>query len=136
LRPGQGLFDLSASLTYVDCLDTAVSDWCANTYWGLFLWPDYPPVAVPSQDITLGGLGPLGPDGHLWTVQPDGIEVVITPQVTSCRSASASAASPDVATGTTGDVPSQQKHRPAGRRQSSLLILWAFAPKHIEKPPI
>ena len=53
----------------------------------------------------------LGPDGHLWTVQPDGIEVVITPQVTSCRSASALAASPVVATGTRGGLPPEQEYK-------------------------
>ena len=111
LRQGQGLFDLSASLNYVDCLDTAVSSWCASSYWDEFLWMDSPPVAVPSTNITLGALGPLGPDGHLWTVQPDGIEVVITPQVSSCRSASALASSPIVATGTRGGPPADQKYK-------------------------
>ena len=112
LRQSQGLFDLSAGLDYADCLDTTVSDWCANTYWGLFLWLDDPPVAVPSEDIALGGLGNLGPDGHLWTVQSDNIEVIITPHVTSCRSASALAASPVVATGIRGGPPGQQKYHP------------------------
>jgi hypothetical protein len=111
LRQGQGLFDLSASLAYAHSLDTAVSSWCASSYMGLFLWLDYPPAAVPSEDIALGGLGKLGSDGHLWTVQPDGIEVVITPQVSSCRSASALAASPTVATGTRGSQLAAQKYK-------------------------
>ena len=116
LRKGQGLFDLSAGLAYADCLDTAVSSWCASSYDGLFLWLDYPPVAVPSEEIALGALGNLGSDGHLWTVQQDGIEVIITPQVSSCRSASAlpiSACGPftNVTTGARGDKPGQQKYK-------------------------
>jgi hypothetical protein len=110
-RQHQGLFDLSASLAYANNLDTAVSDWCANTYWGLFLWLGSPPVAVPSTNITLGALGPLGSDGHLWTVQPDNKEVIITPRVSSCTSDSALAASPIVADGTRGDKPGEQKYK-------------------------
>ncbi len=112
LRQSPGLFDLSAGLSYQDCLDSAVSSWCASYEIGEFLWPDYPPVPVPPEDITLGALGPLGSDGHLWTVQPDGIEIDITPQVLSCRSAHALAASPNVATATDGSLPTQQKYEP------------------------
>jgi hypothetical protein len=115
LRKGQGLFDLSAGLAYADCLDTAVSSWCASSYDGLFLWLDYPPVAVPSEEIALGALGNLGSDGHLWTVQQDGVEVIITPQVSSFRSASAlptSACGPftNVTSGARGDLPQEQKY--------------------------
>ncbi|MEI7937507.1 MAG: hypothetical protein WCK27_12530 [Verrucomicrobiota bacterium] len=111
LRRSQGLFDLSAGLTYADCLDWEVLGWGVSYESGNFLWYDDPPVAVPSGDITLGALGPLGSDGHLWTVQPDGIEIIITPQVLSCRSASAASASPNVATATDGSLPAAPKYR-------------------------
>ncbi len=112
LRRSQGLFDLSAGLTYADCLDWEVLGWGVSYESGNFLWYDDPPVAVPSGDITLGALGPLGSDGHLWTVQPDGIEIIITPQVLSCRSASAASASPNVATATDGSLPAAPKYTP------------------------
>jgi hypothetical protein len=65
----------------------------------------------------LGALGNLGSDGHLWTVQQDGSEVIITPHVSSFRSASSlaiSACGPftNVTTGARGDNPGQQKHKP------------------------
>ena len=110
-RQRKGLFDLTASLTRESELDPNVPDWGELYQSGGFLSSAVPPVAVPSEDITLGGLGPLGSDGHLWTVQPDGIEIVITPQVSSCRSAQALAASPNVATATEGSLPQDKKYK-------------------------
>lgn len=110
-RQQQGLFDLSAGLTWDTELDPGVHDWGENHPVGGFLIPAVPPVAVPSEDITLGALGPLSSDGHLWTVQPDGIEKIITPQVLSCRSALAASASPYVATGTDGSLPAAPEYK-------------------------
>jgi hypothetical protein len=77
VRHRQGLFDLSASLNFETCLNPDVPDWCLYSV-GNFLSPEQPPVAVPFQQINLGGLGNLGSDGHLWTLQPDGQEVIVT----------------------------------------------------------
>ncbi|MCX6916506.1 MAG: hypothetical protein NT167_26255, partial [Verrucomicrobia bacterium] len=101
----------SAPVAAVETMEKSTSaGWGVSYESGNFLWYDDPPVAVPSGDITLGALGPLGTDGHLWTVQPDGIEIIITPQVLSCRSASAASASPNVATATDGSLPSAPKY--------------------------
>lgn len=77
-RQRQGLFDLSASLIRESELDPNVPDWGELYQSGGFLSPTVPPVAVPSQQISLGALGNLGNDGHLYTVQSSGREVVIT----------------------------------------------------------
>lgn len=45
-----------------------------------------------TAQITLAGLGRLEEDGHLWTLEPDGAELVITPKVLSTRSAFSAAA--------------------------------------------
>jgi hypothetical protein len=81
-RQNQGMFDLTAALTVESELDLNVIDWVYH-YQGFsaFLQPAEPPVAVPSEQISLGGLGNLDADGHLWTLQPDGAEPIITPKV-------------------------------------------------------
>ena len=78
---------------------------------GAFLGPADPPVAVPPEQISLGALGNLGNDGHLWKVLEDGRELAITPKVLSCISARASASSPTLATSVSGDPPSAPKYK-------------------------
>jgi hypothetical protein len=85
VRRRQGLFDLSASLNFETCLNPDVPDWRLYSV-GNFLSPANPPVAVPFQQISLGCLGCLDADGHLWTIQPDGTELVITPKTVSALS--------------------------------------------------
>jgi hypothetical protein len=89
-RGQQGLFDLTDSLTYQTELDGIVPDWPV-LHRGLnfrsFLKDASPPIPVPPDQIGLGAVGRLGNDGHLWTVQPDGVELVITPKAFSALSA-------------------------------------------------
>ena len=79
-RRSQALFDITASLNCETELDTS-RDWSVlNRGYAFipFVSPASPPVAVPPQTITIAALGTLGPDGHLWTVQPDGQEIAAT----------------------------------------------------------
>jgi hypothetical protein len=83
-RQSKGLFNLSASLTYESLLDTnRLGDW-SILYWPQafipFLESTAPPVGAPPQQITLGTLGNLGSDAHLFTVQSSGNELIITPK--------------------------------------------------------
>jgi hypothetical protein len=108
-RQSQGLFDLTAPLTFESELDPNVPDW-GFLYQGFshFLWPAVPPVAVPSRQISLGSLGNLGADGHLPIVQLDGIEVGITPKAPESN---------------TGPLPQAPKYK--------LLINWDNGPGNI-----
>jgi hypothetical protein len=89
-RQRQGLFGLSASLNRETELDQRVYDWDV-LHWSQaftpFLANASAPVAVPSEQITLAGLGCLGADSQLWTLEPDGCEPAITPKVLSALSA-------------------------------------------------
>jgi hypothetical protein len=89
-RQSQGLFDLSASLNYETQLDQRAYDWYL-LYPGLAFWPFLssasPPAAVPPQQITLAGLGCLDEHGKLWTMQPDGSDLAVTPKALSAMSA-------------------------------------------------
>jgi len=81
VRRSQGLFDLSASLTCESVLYSPVEGWSERypqEEFEPFLLPASPPVTVPPEQITLGALGKLGSDGHLWTTQPDGQELLAT----------------------------------------------------------
>jgi len=101
-RKKQGLFNLSASLTYQSVLDTnRLGDWDV-LYWPSafipFLSPASPPVGVPSQQIALGAVGKLGSDGHRWVARSDGREIIITPKAPGTSYA--------------GQLPSAQKYTP------------------------
>jgi hypothetical protein len=80
LRQSQGLFDLSAALTVESVVDADVTDWNVFHTGGGLMLPGLPPVAVPPQQISLGALGTLGSDGNLWTLQPNDLETIITPE--------------------------------------------------------
>jgi hypothetical protein len=96
VRQRQALFDLSASLTCESEVIPEPSQWAQMDGSSPFLQPANPPVAVPPEQITLGGEGHLGSDGHLWTVQANGAELEITPQAP--------------ATSYNGQKPGQQKY--------------------------
>ena len=91
-RHSQALFDLSAALT----VESEADDKVFLMYWlyefGGFLAPGSPQVAVPSPQISLCALGTLGSDGHLPTMQPDGIETAITPNAPGSNTGSLPAA--------------------------------------------
>jgi len=91
-RQNQGLFDLSAPLDFESRLNPDARDWAFLYQVGRFLSLADPPVAVPPEQIALAGLGRLEDDGHLWTLEPDGAELTITPKTASALSAFSAAA--------------------------------------------
>ena len=78
LRQRQGLFDLSDGLTVEQVWSVPDLD-LTDAVLGQLVWTGT--NTVPPEQIALGALGNQGDDGHLWTVQPDGKEIVITPAV-------------------------------------------------------
>ena len=80
-RGSQNLLELDTALTVESLLDPYAQDW-ANNNEGFtpFLQPSSPPVAVPSEQISLDTLGGMGSGGQLVTVQPAGSETRITPR--------------------------------------------------------
>jgi len=97
------------------CLNSDVLDWASIFQVGSFLSPTEPPVAVPPEQVALAGLGRLEEDGHLWTLQPDGAELGITPKTLSARSAFSAAAfralaPASTAASTDGPLPPEQKY--------------------------
>jgi hypothetical protein len=78
-RRSQGLFDLSAALTVESEFDPDSLGWgLIGGFFDSAMSPATPPVVEPSQQISLGALGNLGSDAHLWAVESDGQEVVVT----------------------------------------------------------
>ncbi len=115
-RQNQGLFDLSAPLNFETCLSPDVPDWWFVFETGGFLSPTDPPTPVPFQQIILSGLGRLGNDGHLWKVEPDGVELTITPTITSALSAFSGVTFLALTPGSTaasaeGPLPPEAKYR-------------------------
>jgi hypothetical protein len=101
LRQRQSLFDLRSPLAWEAEVDRGVYNWDVR-FWGQafqpFLQEASPSVAVPSEQISLDALGKLDSDGHLWAVESDGQELVITPEAP--------------ATSYKGELPSATKHKP------------------------
>ena len=120
-RQVQKLFDLHEELTKEQYLDMNVPDWGFLYQTGNFLSTGNPAVAVPSAQIALGALGNQDDDGHLWTVQPNGKEIVITPTVAagsaegSTSAFQANASPPASSTGTklnpTGSLPNAPQYQ-------------------------
>ena len=120
-RQVQKLFDLHEELTKEQYLDMNVPDWGFWYQTGNFLSTGNPAVAVPSAQIALGALGNQADDGHLWTVQPNGKEIVITPTVAagsaegSTSAFQANASPPASSTGTklnpTGSLPNAPQYQ-------------------------
>ena len=120
-RQVQKLFDLHEELTKEQYLDMNVPDWGFLYQTGNFLSTGNPAVAVPSAQIALGALGNQADDGHLWTVQPNGKEIVITPTVAagsaegSTSAFQADASPPASSTGTklnpTGSLPNAPQYQ-------------------------
>ena len=111
-RQDQGLLDLSASLNIESVLDPQVYAW-AERYrspeFTSFLATESPPVGVPPQEVALGTVGMLGSDGHRYTVQASGNELVITPIAR--------------ATSYSGDLPSVTRHKLVIRANTNDLSL-------------
>jgi hypothetical protein len=79
-RQSQGLFELSAALTVESELNPDVVHWDDYQGFSPFLLPATPPVAQPSEQISLGALGNEDSGGNVWTVQPCGLETGTTPE--------------------------------------------------------
>src|ERR1035441_9854726 len=77
-RESQGVIDLIAPLTVESELLPYMNEWDFLDGFSPFLQQSSPLVSVPSQLIRVGTLGNLGNDGHLFTVQSSGNEIVIT----------------------------------------------------------
>jgi hypothetical protein len=77
-RESRGIIDLIAPLTVESQLLPYMNEWDSLDGFSHFLQAASPPVSVPSQLIRVGTLGNLGNDGHLYTVQSSGSEIVIT----------------------------------------------------------
>jgi len=81
LRKMQNLFNLSAGLN-VESETVGYSwfpDW-PDDYDGSTPFLSPTSESIPPEEITLGAAGQLQSDGQLWTIQPDGEEIDITPQ--------------------------------------------------------
>jgi len=72
--------------------------------------------SIPSEQIGLGSLGTLGNDGKLWTVQPNGESVSVTPEITGSISTDGLAM---ISNSTNTNHPSYAKSD-SGQKASSL----------------